>query len=55
MTRPHLDQTDRDVLDDGGLVLDAEPAHDDDTTTDDRRDGYHSSRTACVTAHRRAS
>jgi hypothetical protein len=26
--RPHLDQHARDLLDDGGLVLDAEPAHD---------------------------
>lgn len=29
--RPHTDQHDRDRLDDGGLALDTEPAHDDDT------------------------
>lgn len=31
MTRPHLDQADRDRLDDSGVVLDTAPAHDDDT------------------------
>jgi len=30
VTRPHTDQKDRDRLDDGGVVLDAEPAHDDE-------------------------
>lgn len=30
MTYPHTNQGDRDLLDDGGVVLSAEPANDDD-------------------------
>lgn len=33
MTRPHTDQKDRDLLDDGGVALSVEPANDDDAPT----------------------
>jgi len=31
VTRPHTDQKDRDLLDDGGVALSVEPANDDES------------------------